>query len=160
MKDILRNGLLNLPERAYALFDNMARRMIDAQAPGLAARLKEIREIDFSSENWRSELTDKLGKLYLLTRAYRNLERLSDEWRDEIRSQVGYTQPKEVVLTNEPVADSWLVLHKRSQKINDINTDIYWFYGNRSGRFAKFLSFVAPGAIPSENWLPGSVYEG
>ena len=139
MKDILRNGLLNLPERAYTLFDNMARRMIDAQAPGLATRLKEIQEIDFSSENWRSELTDKLGKLYLLIRAYRNLERLSDEWRDEIRSQVGYTQPKETVLANEPVADSWLVLHKRSQKINDINTDIYWFYGNRSGRFAKFL---------------------
>lgn len=128
MKDILRNGLLNLPERAYTLFDNMARRMIDAQAPGLATRLKEIQEIDFSSENWRSELTDKLGKLYLLIRAYRNLERLSDEWRDEIRSQVGYTQPKETVLANEPVADSWLVLHKRSQKINDINTDIYWFY--------------------------------
>ena len=160
MKDILRNGLLNLPERAYTLFDNMARRMIDAQAPGLATRLKEIQEIDFSSENWRSELTDKLGELYLLIRAYRNLERLSDEWRDEIRSQVGYTQPKETVLANEPVADSWLVLHKRSQKINDINTDIYWFYGNRSGRFAKFLSFVAPGAIPSENWLPDSVYEG
>ena len=121
MKDILRNGLLNLPERAYTLFDNMARRMIDAQAPGLATRLKEIQEIDFSLENWRSELTDKLGKLYLLIRAYRNLERLSDEWRDEIRSQVGYTQPKETVLANEPVADSWLVLHKRSQKINDMS---------------------------------------
>ena len=36
MKDLVRNGFLNVPERAYTLFDNMARRMVDAQAPGLA----------------------------------------------------------------------------------------------------------------------------
>ena len=32
MKDLLRNGLLNIPERAYTLFEPISRRMIDAQA--------------------------------------------------------------------------------------------------------------------------------
>ena len=42
MKDLVRNGFLNVPERAYTLFDNMARRMVDAQAPGLAGRLRAM----------------------------------------------------------------------------------------------------------------------
>ena len=30
LKDLLRNGLINIPERAYTLFDGIARRMVDA----------------------------------------------------------------------------------------------------------------------------------
>lgn len=45
MKDLVRNGLVNVPERADSLFENMARRMVDAQAQGLAGRLRAIEEI-------------------------------------------------------------------------------------------------------------------
>ena len=160
MKDLLRNGFLNVPERAYALFDNMARRMVDAQAPGLAGRLRAMQEIDFESDNWKSDFTESMGKLYLLMQGYRNIDRLSDEWKSEIRTLIGYPQSKENVLAGEPMADSWLVLHKQSRKVNDVNTDIYWFYGKRNGRFAKYLSFAVAGTISTENWIPGSVYEG
>ena len=53
LKDLLRNGLINIPERAYTLFDGIARRMVDAQAPGLANRLKAIQEINFYEESWK-----------------------------------------------------------------------------------------------------------
>lgn len=89
MKDLLRNGLINVPERAYTLFDNMARRMVDAQAPGLANRLKAMQEINFYDESWKYNLTDQLGKLYLLIKSYRNLDSLTQEWQDEIRTQTG-----------------------------------------------------------------------
>lgn len=72
LKDLLRNGLINIPERAYTLFDGIARRMVDAQAPGLANRLKAIQEINFYEESWKYKLTDQLGKLYLLMKSYRN----------------------------------------------------------------------------------------
>lgn len=64
MKDLVRNGLVNVPERADSLFENMARRMVDAQAQGLAGRLRAIEEINFLGEEWKYELTDRLGKLY------------------------------------------------------------------------------------------------
>lgn len=160
MKDLVRNGFLNVPERAYTLFDSMARRMVDAQAPGLAGRLRAMQEMDFNSDSWKSDLTESMGRLYLLMQSYRNIDRLSDEWRDEIRTLIGYPQSKDNVLAGEPVADSWLVLHKQSRKINDINTDIYWFYGKRSRLFAKYLSFAVAGTFSTENWIPGSVYEG
>lgn len=160
MKDLVRNGFLNVPERAYTLFDSMARRMVDAQAPGLAGRLRTMQEMDFNSDSWKSDLTESMGRLYLLMQSYRNIDRLSDEWKDEIRTLIGYPQSKDNVLAGEPVADSWLVLHKQSRRINDINTDIYWFYGKRSRLFAKYLSFAVAGTFSTENWIPGSVYEG
>ena len=95
MKDLVRNGFLNVPERAYTLFDNMARRMVDAQAPGLAGRLRAMEAIDFDSESWKSDLTESMGRLYLLMQSYRNMDGLPEEWKDEIRTQIGYPQSKD-----------------------------------------------------------------
>lgn len=160
MKDLLRNGLLNIPERACTLFDSMARRMVDAQAPGFANRLRTMQEIDFYDENWKYILTDHLGKLYLLSESYKNLEKQPEEWQCEIRTQTGYPQAKEEVLAGDAIADRWMVLHKRSRKVNELNTETYWLYGQQSRRFATYLNFITPGSLPEVNLVPGSVYEG
>lgn len=160
MKDLLRNGLINVPEQAYKLFDNMARRMVDAQAPGLANRLKAMQEINFYDESWKYNLTDQLGKLYLLMKSYRNLDSQTQDWQNEIRTQIGYPQSKEEVLNGEAIADHWVILHKRSQKINELNSETYWMYGQRSERFAIYLSFTMPGTLPELSLVPGSIYEG
>lgn len=126
MKDLLRNGLLNIPERAHTLFEPISRRMIDAQAGGLAGRLRSLQEINYYTDSWKYELTDKLSKLYLLTESYKNLDSLSAEWQTEIRTQVGYPQAKEEVMSGVPVADQWIVLHTRSRKINELRTETFW----------------------------------
>ena len=158
IKDLLRNGLINTPERAYTLFDGIARRMVDAQAPGLANRLRSIQEINFYDETWKYKLTDQLGKLYLLMKAYKNLEQQPEDWQNEIRTQIGYPQAKEDVLAGEVIEDQWIVLHKKSQKVNELNNDIYWLHGQQSNRFAVYFSFTAPGSLPEYNLMPGSIY--
>lgn len=158
IKDLLRNGLINIPERAYTLFDGIARRMVDAQAPGLANRLRSIQEINFYDETWKYKLTDQLGKLYLLMKAYKNLEQQPEDWQNEIRTQIGYPQAKEDVLAGEVIEDQWIVLHKKSQKVNELNNDIYWLHGQQSNRFAVYFSFTAPGSLPEYNLMPGSIY--
>ena len=160
MKDLLRNGLLNIPERAHTLFEPISRRMIDAQAGGLAGRLRSLQEINYYTDSWKYELTDKLSKLYLLTESYKNLDSLSAEWQTEIRTQVGYPQAKEEVMSGVPVADQWIVLHTRSRKINELRTETFWLYGKSSHRMALYLNFLAPGALPEFNLVPGGVYEG
>ena len=64
------------------------------------------------------------------------------------------------MLAGETITDQWLVLHKRSQKINELNNDIYWLYGCQSNRFAIYLSFTAPGTLAEFNLVPGSTYDG
>lgn len=160
MKDLLRNGLVNVPERAYSVFEAMAKRMVDAQAPGLAARLRAMADIDYGAESWKHELTDKLSKLFMVISAYRNVDRLPADWQDEIRTQVGFSQSRDMVLGGEPLVDRWLVLGKRSQTANGLTTDSYWFYGEHSGRCALYLSFSVPGSIADAGWVPGCVYDG
>ena len=160
MKDLLRNGLLNVPERAGTLFEHVARRMVDAQAPGLAGRLRTMQQLNFYTESWKYELTDKLSKLYLVTESYKNLEQLPDDWKTEIRTQVGYPLSKEEVLAGEAVADCWMVLHKKSRRLNELTTETFWLYGMHSGRFAVYLNFITPGTLSEFNLLPGSTYEG
>lgn len=40
IKDIIRNGLTGIPDKEHGFFQNMARRMVDAQAPGLAGMIR------------------------------------------------------------------------------------------------------------------------
>lgn len=160
MKDLLRNGLLNVPDRSYTLFDNITRRMVDAQSPGLAGRLRNIQDMNFYSGNWQYELTDKLSRLYLLAESYKHIDQLPDDWQTEIRAQIGYPQAKDEILSAPGVADQWMVVHKTSRMTNDMTTETYWMYGAGNARFATFLSFVVPGTLPEYNFLPGSVYNG
>ena len=142
MKDLLRNGLLNIPERAHTLFEPISRRMIDAQAGGLAGRLRSLQEINYYTDSWKYELTDKLSKLYLLTESYKNLDSLSAEWQTEIRTQVGYPQAKEEVMSGVPVTDQWIVLHTRSRKINELN--LIWFPAVSMKESCIFIRVLVP----------------
>ena len=83
MKDLVRNGLVNVPERADSLFENMARRMVDAQATGLAGRLRAIEEISFLGDEWKYELTDRLGKLYTPEMKQMGLEEVSPNKKEK-----------------------------------------------------------------------------
>ena len=83
MKDLVRNGLVNVPERADSLFENMARRMVDAHAQGLAGRLRAIEEISFLGDEWKYELTDRLGKLYTPEMKQMGLEEVSPNKKEK-----------------------------------------------------------------------------
>lgn len=63
-------------------------------------------------------------------------------------------------MSGVPVADQWIVLHTRSRKINELRTETFWLYGKSSHRMALYLNFLAPGALPEFNLVPGGVYEG
>lgn len=155
MKDILRSGLLNIPERAGSLFTTFSRRMIDAQATGLAAMVARLAEINYYTDSWKYELTASLAKIYLLAESYKNLETLSPEWQEEVKSLVGFTQPKEEVLAGETVAGHWLAVYTESQQQEKLTVQYSWLYGRESKRFALFLQFIPPGAFPEFSLLPG-----
>lgn len=155
MKDILRNGLLNIPERAESLFTAFSRRMIDAQAPGLAAMVSRLAEINYYTDSWKHELTSSLARIYLLSESYKNLETLTPEWQEEIKSLVGFTQSKEEVLAGETVTDHWMVVYTESQRQEKLTVQYSWLYGRESKRFALVLQFILPGVFPEFSILPG-----
>lgn len=158
MRDLIRNGLIHFPERADEQLNRMVRRMVDAQAPGLAGRLRAMQSIDYADECWKPLLVRQLSLLFLLMKSYRNLDSLPDDWQQEIRTLVGYPQAKETVLSDEPIEDDWLVVYKRTQIQSDIPADIYWLYGLKSGRWVVYLHFAVPGTAVSVPFILGNAY--
>ena len=94
--DQVRTGLAGLPRAGYGHFDAIAARMVDAQAPGVAATLRAL-PADLVTADWPERALHALGGLHLLARAHQRLDELPEELAATVRSRVGYPVSKETV---------------------------------------------------------------
>lgn len=145
LKDIIRNGILSMPERGFAFFDNMAKRMVDAQAPGLANMVRNLGECNFFEEGWQHYFTNQLVSIYLVIEGYRNLQDIDDVLQQDIRSLVGFTQSQEELKEQTGITDTWLVLSKQVTEVDNITTERNWLYGIQSNQYALVLQFIVRG---------------
>ncbi|NML38607.1 SWIM zinc finger family protein [Chitinophaga sp. G-6-1-13] len=141
-KDLIRNGIIGLPDKGADMCENMARRMVDAQASGLAAILREMAEISYYSEGWQQTFMDQLLRLYLAAQAYSHLDKLEPSLQQDIRTLIGYSQSQEELKTQIGVTDTWLVLGKQSTEDDRLITERYWLYGLTTRRPALVLQFT------------------
>ncbi|MEN7548092.1 SWIM zinc finger family protein [Rapidithrix thailandica] len=160
MKDLIRNGLLNIPNRAYEYWQAPAKRMIDAQAPGLAGRLKALGNINYFDDQWTEELLQHLGQLYLLTESFKNLEALPEDFQEEVKSLIGFNQNKEELLQQEGVQDQWLVLSRTLEEEEQLKVERNWLYGQKSKRFALVLQFFVRTQVSELKLMPGTSFQG
>jgi len=155
--DLMRGGLAAAKGQPYKFWDGIAARMVDAQAPGVARRLREMGGTAASNYRWQERLLEKLGQLHLLLEGYRNLENLPGELQAEVRNQVGWTQNQDELAQATGQFDRWLVLGQtREEDDNRLKTQRTWLWGSTSGRAAVVLDF-AHGSQPLDTSLvPGS----
>jgi hypothetical protein len=161
--DLMRNGLAGLELQPDSFWENQAKRLVDAQAPGLATRIRHMASIPGSGRDWPERLLDELGRLALLTHAFRRLDDLDPALREDVRQLVGWTLGQdEVAAHGERVADDWMVL---GQWVDDddprIRTQRTWLLGARTGRRALILQFSPKPMTPPfpEQILPGTHQE-
>ena len=69
--DQVRQGLAASPQAGYGHWDDIAARMVDAQAPGLAERLRALASVPHSGVGWDGRLLEEYALLRLLAVAYR-----------------------------------------------------------------------------------------
>jgi hypothetical protein len=155
--DQVRQGLAASQRSGYRHWDEIAARMVDAQASGLAERLRALAAVPHSGPGWEGRLLAEYALLRLLATAYRGQHRLSPELRDTIRSRIGFTvRQAEVLATAAPVRDYWHVLARRDLDQDRIRTRRVWLRGARTGRFALVLSFAAVGESLDNSLALGS----
>ncbi|MFD3645693.1 SWIM zinc finger family protein [Streptomyces cyaneofuscatus] len=144
LTDLLRGGLATADRAGYALWEETAARMVDAQAPGLAGRVRELGAIPGSGPGWPVRLLEECGLLHLLDTAWLGRERLPDPLAATVRTRVGLPMSAE----GPPVRDHWLVLAQYDTPDGRLTTRRIWLYGRESGRTALLLSFGAMGRAP------------
>lgn len=155
IKDIVRNGILNIPEKNPSYFENMVRRMIDVQAPGLANMVKGLSSINFYKDGWQSELMDQLVRIYLIISGFKNIDSLPDELQQDIRTWIGFTQSQDELKERTGTTDTWLVLGKQSNEEDNITVERNWLYGVNSNQYALVLQFFVRGQGGQHILTPG-----
>ena len=156
IKDIVRNGLVNIPERDSSYFLNMAKRMVDAQAPGLAGMIRYLSEINFYNDGWQTPFLDQLGKIYLITEAFKNQEKQDENLQQDIRTWIGFTQNQETLKEQTGTLDTWLILAKQTTEDENITTERYWLYGTQTSSYALVLQFIVRGIGAQVSLMPGT----
>jgi hypothetical protein len=156
LHDIVRNGLLTIPGKGPAHFEAMAKRMVDAQAPGLANLVRKLGAVPFYREAWQTPFLDQLVRMYLLLESFPRLESLPPALQYEVKTWIGFTQSLDEVKAEQGISDDWFVLAKQVEKEDSLTVERNWLYGIRSGRFALVLQFYVRGQVPEVNIVPGS----
>ncbi|MEV8307006.1 SWIM zinc finger family protein [Streptomyces flavidovirens] len=155
LSDLLRGGLAAAEQTGYGLWEETARRMVDAQAPGLAARVRELGAVPASGPGWPGRLLEECALLHLLDAAWLARDRLPEPLAATVRTRVGLTAPA----GGPPVRDRWLVLSQHDTAINKLITRRIWLYGRESERTALVLSFGAGGRTPEVALPTGLMFD-
>jgi len=141
LTDIARRGLADVQGQSYGFWDNVAARMVDAQAPGLARRVREMAGIPASGEGWPARLLEQLARLHLLIQGYQRLDMLPPDLQFTIRSGIGWTQDQDEVLDGSPARDHWIAMGQRLEEQDRLKARYTWLSGKETRRSALVLEF-------------------
>jgi hypothetical protein len=167
LNDLMRYGLDHVQSQPISFWEVPAANLVNAQAPGLARKLRDMASIPGSEQQWQSHLLSEIGKLVLILEGYKNIDMLPEGTAEDIRTQIGWTQNQDELLTGDAITDHWVVLGKRIQeehlgalkKTSIMKVQRTWLSGKQSGRLALLLQFAAPGQILDVGPIPGTGFD-
>jgi hypothetical protein len=162
LADLAREGVAGLRGKSAAAWDAMASRMVDAQVPGVAARIRRAGNGLYASSapNWEMPLARELAQLALLVQCHTRLEPLPPALQADVRSARGFAVAQEEVLAQAGVADIWLACGNRVQEDERITRRACYLIGQNSGRLAVIWQFATGGQHLEPALLPGLCYAG
>lgn len=152
LRDLIRTGLLALPDKDHAFFSKTVRRMVDAKANGLAARVRLFSKINYVSDNkWHSEALENAAKTWLLLQAFRRLDTLQPLEQEQVKSLIGWGQGKKELLENPDamlIDDHWLALATQQEILEDKLVALRtWLFGTQTGQYALLIDYF-PAHLP------------
>lgn len=156
LRDLMRQGLAVAQGHPYSFWDAAAARLMDAQASGMAGLLREMGGIAYSGMGWQERLLARLGRVYLLVEGFKRLETLPPDFQADIRTQIGWTQNQEELLTKQGVRDSWLILGQRVEEQDSLNTQRNWLWGKQTQQAALILNFAHVSQVLDTSLVPGT----
>lgn len=159
LKDIVRGGILSMPEKAPSFWDNMGRRLIDNQAGGLANMVKLLGATKFWNEDWQSGFIDQLTRLYLVAKGYERYNQLNASIQQDIRSAIGFNYNQEELKNQTGINDNWLVVAREIRDEQQLSIEENWLYGFNTNSFALILQFYVRGQTSPVSLPAGMLFE-
>lgn len=149
LADLLHGGFASSAQAGRGPWEETAARMVDAQAPGLAADVRELGATAGTGADWAGRLLERCALLHTLNQAYLRVDRLPEGLAATVRSRVGIaTGAAAPASSASPVRDRWLVLSQRDGSDGRLITRRIWLHGRETDRTALLLSYGAGGRAP------------
>ncbi|HPN69348.1 MAG TPA: SWIM zinc finger family protein [Saprospiraceae bacterium] len=162
-KDLIKSGLIHLPNKDLSYFNKTSARMIDAKAPGLASWVKSLSNLNYASGNdWQLEALQIICKTFLLLDAYKNIGQQIEEMQVTIKNLIGWSQsPKDLLADDSQpiIKDIWLVLGQEEKTNDDIIVQKTWLLGLHTNEKAMILNFGTKFSPMPISVMKGSILE-
>ena len=157
--DLVRQGLAGARRQPYGFWDGAAARLVDAQLPGLAERVRAMGGAVQVRDDWAAHLLSEAGRWYLAIRAWRRRADLGPDVLGDLRAFLGWARRPDEVAAFERVPDRWVVAGVRQGDDGTIVSQRTWLRGEASGRWVVILDFAAAGAALRVAHVVGTVVE-
>jgi hypothetical protein len=149
--DRVRVGLGDPSIARYATWDELATRLVDAQAGGMANRVRRLAGHVGTRPGWHEHVVAELGVLHLLARAGQRVRDLDDPWADGVAAAIGFSVKQADVLAGVPETGVWAVMGRSDIVEDRIVVRRLWLREactdpqGPTGGWAVLLSFAAYG---------------
>lgn len=156
LTDRIRTGLGDPALGRYATWDQLAARLVDGRAGGLANRVRRVGGRVGTSPDWHEHVLAELGILHLLARAGRHVASLDDQLADGVAVALGWQVRQADVLATAPDTDRWFVAGRSDTLEDRIVVRRTWLWGADTRRWAMVLSFAAAGSALDDVMVVGT----
>ena len=127
LTDLARGGLAEARGHGGRWWSDQAARLVDAQTPGLADRVRRLGPALEARPDWATHLLDELGRLWTLTGAWLRREALDADSRADLRVALGWPIPSAEVLRTPALDGTWQVLGAHRDLEGDYQQQRTWY---------------------------------
>ena len=157
--DLVRAGLAGARQQPYAFWDQAAARLVDAQLPGLAERVRAIPGDLARRREWADHLLAEAGRWYLATELWPQRDQLDAADLGELRAFLGWSWTSVEIEQGERVRDRWVVCGVHRTEDATIQSQRTWLHGQDTGATVLVLDFAAVGGTFGVATVVGSIVD-
>ena len=144
LTDLTRGGLAAARSQPFSYWDRAAGRLVDAQLPGLAERVRTAAGESLRRDDWGDYLLRQVGRWQLLAMAWRHRDRLDDNDATDLRTTLGLSTPSEQVREGRTRTGTWQVLGAHRSEEGPLQQQRTWLTAE-DGELALVLETAGPG---------------
>ncbi|MDQ4096379.1 MAG: SWIM zinc finger family protein [Actinomycetota bacterium] len=159
LSDLVRQGLAGARRQPYSFWDSMAARLVDAQLPSLADRVRDVGGSVAARDDWADALLAECGRWELAIHAWRRRDSLAPDTLGDLRAFLGWPRRPDEVARFERARDRWVAAGVRQGDDGRITSQRTWLFGQQTKRWAVVLDFAAAGAALQVAHVVGTVVE-
>jgi hypothetical protein len=155
LADLVRGGLAAARAQPYSFWDTAAARLVDAQLPALAERVREAGSQVHARPDWSHHLLAELGRWWTITCAWEGRDRLDADELADLRVAVGWAQSSDDVRDADVRPGPWTVLGAHRSDDGRLQQQRTWL-AHEDGEVVAVLDFAAYGQALAVPQLSGA----